>query len=123
MIEGALRCGSKLPPLSGTNTNGTRLVSDSRLVLPAQAPTLAIITAGHAANVLLQYEGCLPTSKASSMASPITSEVISMRSFWRSNSIMILCSAGRFICLFIMPMACRQHQLHIRQLTGSMLFF
>ena len=45
------------------------------------------------------------TSKASSMASPIISLVISMRSFCLSNSRMIFCNAGMFICLFIRPMA------------------
>lgn len=45
------------------------------------------------------------TSKASSTASPIISLVISIFSFWRSNSRMILVRAGKFICLFIAPMA------------------
>ena len=48
----------------------------------------------------------LHTSNASSTASPIISLVISIRSFCRSNSRMMFDSAGRFICLFMAPMAC-----------------
>jgi hypothetical protein len=42
---------------------------------------------------------------ASSIASPIISDVISMRSFCFSNSRMIFDRAGRFICLFMAAMA------------------
>ena len=45
------------------------------------------------------------TSKTSSTASPMTSLVISMRSFCTSNSRMIFCSAGRFIWRFMAPIA------------------
>ena len=46
------------------------------------------------------------TSMASSIASPIISPDISMRSFWRSNSISTFCMLGRFIARFMTRIAC-----------------